>query len=133
MTIQAIKDKFNNSYLVTQLSSLLQQSRLVYRSNIEDSQQEIKAIPVLTTAGACYGLAGRALFMLATTASISIPSLIFYGLMGSLVGMTVSTPIIGTFLSRLNRRMGIVQQHPLPPPVLPLNPPTTEFHDTELT
>jgi len=114
MTIQAIKNRFYNSYLVTQFSSLIRQTKTVYNNNM-DAEQELKGAAILTTAGAGHGLVGRGIFMFAT-ASFSIPSLIFYSLIGGLVGTIISIPITGSFLTCLHRRVGMAQQQILPHP-----------------
>jgi len=73
--------------------------------------QEVAVIKLLMSAGALFGLAGRAIFMLGTRSPFSIPSLTLHGLFGLLGGTFCAFPAIHSFSSNLSSRETILNNH----------------------
>jgi len=88
--------------LNTYIYSFLNRASQVVTKN-EEAASEARAIGVLVSTGAIQGLYGRCIFILAL-GGFSVPSLLFWGAVGATAGALVSSPIIYSFVSNMNKR-----------------------------
>jgi hypothetical protein len=94
-------------YLPTIALSLIERSHAVVQKN-EEAAQEALSLPILATAGTLFALFGRAAFMLSQV-RISMTSLLMYSLMGFGAGISVSSPAIYSFFSKMQNRENVIK------------------------
>jgi hypothetical protein len=83
-------------------SSLISRSNAVTKRN-PDAESEAQVVAILSASGTAFALFGRAAYML-SQARFSMTSLLMYGLMGFGGGITVSSPAIYSFFSKMQNR-----------------------------
>jgi len=93
-------------YLPTIALSLIERSHAVVQKN-EEAAQEALSLPI-ATAGTLFALFGRAAFMLSQV-RISMTSLLMYSLMGFGAGISVSSPAIYSFFSKMQNRENVIK------------------------
>jgi len=98
----SICSKLANLPIISHISSFYGRVNNIAKKD-ENAAREIQGAGVLVGAGAVFGLLGRCTIMLAL-GSFSVPSLLFWGVVGATSGTLVSSPIVFSFLSSMTQR-----------------------------
>jgi hypothetical protein len=102
MVIKAITYGLSTLPFLKQISTLANRVQTVVNKN-KDAEEEALVTDMLVTAGACFGFGGASIVR-ACNHNFSVKSSLFWSVIGGLVGMAVSTPLLYPFISKFKER-----------------------------